>query len=176
MKSTLFFIISISIILSCTKDEKKITTPEPLKYNNKFFFYWNGVPLYDSTDVNYQMDAGGIYFKNSDYLGAKQRLRFKSSDNVLQFAYEFYFAVQPFKLGYQDFYTHRYQPHITKLDDFKCGMYYVVPNLPSFMNVTYIDKRKNIIRGYFSFTAANKCLDTLHVTDGYFDLNYKISE
>ena len=169
-------ILLFSIILlaaTCGKDnETQVVTTET--FENKFFFLWNGLPLYDTTNTDLLMDVNVGLLEDFDYLGIVPKLKMKSDNYGYVTTYEFYLAIQPFKVGIQDFYTHQNQDHITMYNDLECGSYYIIQNLPSSMEVIQIDKQKQIVKGKFSYTAHNNCSDTVRVSDGYFELNYTI--
>jgi hypothetical protein len=54
-----------------------------------------------------------------------------------------------------------------------CGFYYKDSTKLDIVKILENDFKSKLIKGSFEFTTfGDKCLDTLHITEGYFDVNY----
>lgn len=59
------------------------------------------------------------------------------------------------------------------INDSGCRFYYLDTTKTRLISINYIDTINYEIRGCFEFTAINKCQDTVHITNGYFDVEYR---
>ncbi|MCF8239086.1 MAG: hypothetical protein K9I85_13070 [Saprospiraceae bacterium] len=54
-----------------------------------------------------------------------------------------------------------------------CRYYYIDTNMINIISIINIDSLNFFIEGTFEFTAISKCQDTVRITDGYFDVEYR---
>lgn len=54
-----------------------------------------------------------------------------------------------------------------------CSSYIIDTSFYRSISIIEVDSLDYIISGTFEFTAVNSCSDTVKITDGYFDVNYR---
>lgn len=164
-------LLMVFLVLCCQKDEVSPIELEEV-YEQHFYCNLNGHPYIDTTSSNYKMKYRGYFDKEVDQLRFFTELSYLSKADRWEPSVRFWLKLDPVRLGLRNIKTHSYQDHITMLDDYWCGKYFIVTSEPHLIEMVELDEENQIVKGNFSFTARNNCQDTLIVTDGYFDIQY----
>ncbi len=67
----------------------------------------------------------------------------------------------------------RIKSFVNWLNPSGCRFYDLDTSKTNIINIINIDTENYTMEGTFKFTSVNDCRDTVHVTDGYFDLDYR---
>ena len=76
------------------------------------------------------------------------------------------------KIGFNEI-TYRSSVHSDLNNSSGCFLYIIDTSFNRSISIIEVDSLDYNISGTFEFTAINKCQDTVHITDGYFDVEYR---